>query len=394
VPHRILFANTGGAIGGAERSLLGLVDGLDRSRFEPSAVLFRDGPLVRELERSGVPAIVVPVDAAVHNLSLKGTQSPLAVSAVAVFRSTHVVLSLARTIRRQHVSLVHTNGLKAHLIAGAAARLAQTRVLWHLRDIVGDSPSENRTMAIGSRFADHIIANSEATSRAVADRARCPIVTVHNGVDTTRFHPGVDGSRFRHHLGIRDGAPLVGMVGMFAPWKGQDVFLRAAKQVAERCPNARFVLVGDEIYTTNGHGSDAARLHALARELGLGSRLLFAGYRDDMPQVMASIDVLVHASVQAEPFGRVLIEAMAAGKPVIATRAGGVTEIVADGETGTLVPPGDAEALAEAMVSAIELSPEDRGRIGSKGRARAEEHFSLRRHVDAVTAIYTSVLER
>jgi glycosyltransferase involved in cell wall biosynthesis len=394
LPHRILFVNTAGAIGGAERSLLGLIGGLDTSRFEPTAVLFRDGPLTRELERIGVPTTVVPVDGSVHRLSLKGTQSSLAGSAVAALRSMHVVVSLARTIRRRRVSLVHTNGLKAHLIAGAAGRLARARVLWHLRDIVGDSAWENRTLAIGSRFADRIIANSDATSRAVAGRARCPIATVHNGVDTRRFHPGVDGSRFRHDLGINDGSPLIAMVGMFAPWKGQDVFLRAAKQVAERCPSARFVLVGDEIYSTNGHGSYAARLHALASELELEPRVLFAGYRDDMPQVMASIDLLVHASVQAEPFGRVLIEAMAAGKPVIATRAGGVTEIVVDGETGTLVPPGNAEALAGAMVSAIELSPEGRRRLGRKGRARVEERFSLQRHVDAVTAIYASVLER
>jgi glycosyltransferase involved in cell wall biosynthesis len=109
---------------------------------------------------------------------------------------------------------------------------------------------------------------------------------------------------------------------------------------------------------------------------------------------MAAIDVLIHASVQAEPFGRVLIEAMAAGKPVIATRGGGVTEIVVDGETGMLVPPADATALAEAMVSVIELSAEGRRQIGSNGRARVEEHFSLQRHIAAVTEIYTSVLER
>jgi glycosyltransferase involved in cell wall biosynthesis len=392
VPHRILFANTTGEIGGAERSLLALIGGLDRARFEPSAVIFRDGPLARELDRLAVPTTLMPLADTVHRLSLKGTQSSLVTSLSAAVGSAGTVLSLARVMRRRRISLVHTNGLKAHLIAGAAARVARTPVVWHLRDIVGDTSWARRTLDIGSRFAAVIIANSASTASA-ANRARCSIVTIPNGVDIGQFHPDVDGAGFRSSVGVDAGTPLVGMVGMFAPWKGQDVFLHAVAQVEKRCPDARFVLVGDEIYSTNGHGHFASELRALVRRLGLESRVTLAGYRDDMPAVMSALDLLVHASIQPEPFGRVLIEAMATGKPVIATNAGGAAEVVIDGDTGTLVQPGNADALAAAIVQALS-DPAARKRMGDSGRARVERCFSLPRHVDNVTGVYASVLER
>lgn len=390
--HRILFVNTVGAIGGAERSLLDLIGGLDRSRFEPVAALLGDGPLSGKLAGLDVPTTIVPTAGAVHELSLKGRRRSPFGSAMAALKATATVSRLAGVIRRQDISLVHSNGLKAQLIAGTAARLSGTPVLWHLRDIMGRGLQERLAIEIGSRCSRVLVVNSEATRAGVGDRSRCPIVTVHNGVDLARFRPDVNEGGFRHDLGVEAGAPLVGMVGMFAPWKGQHVFLRAAQQVAVRVPGARFVLVGDEIYTTNGHGSYRDELQRLARELGLESRLFFAGYRDDMPGVMASIDLLVHASVQPEPFGRVLIEAMASGTPVIATRGGGVNEIVTDGETGTLVPPDDPSALADAMVQMIE-HVDRRAVMGQNGRRHVERSFSLRRHVDAIAAIYATVLD-
>jgi glycosyltransferase involved in cell wall biosynthesis len=390
--HRILFVNTVGAIGGAERSLLDLIGGLDRARFEPMAALLSDGPLAGELARLDVPTTIVPTAGAVRDSSLKGRRRSLAGASVAALKASATVIRLARIIRRQGISLVHSNGLKAQLIAGTAGRLTATPVLWHLRDIMGGGLQERLAIEIGSRCSKIMVVNSEATRAAVAERSHCPIVTVHNGVDLVRFRPEAKADGFRRDLGVEADTPLIAMVGMFAPWKGQHVFLRAVQQVSVRIPEVRFVLVGDEIYTTNGHGSYRDELLRLSRELGVESRVLFAGYRDDMPAVMASIQLLVHASVQPEPFGRVLIEAMAAGTPVIATRGGGVTEIVSDGETGKLVPPNDPSALAEAMVQLIE-DADRRVMMGQNGRRHVEQSFSLRRHVDAIASVYTKVLD-
>jgi glycosyltransferase involved in cell wall biosynthesis len=393
VPNRILFVNTVGSIGGAERSLLDLIGGLDRSRFEPTAALLSDGPLAGELARLDVPTAIVATAGAVHGLSLRGRRRSLAGSSMAALKASATVIHLARTLRREGIALVHSNGLKAQLIAGTAARLSATPVLWHLRDIIGNGLQERLAIEIGSRCSRVIVANSDATRSAITDRARCPVVTIHNGVDTDRFRPRVagDNNDFRREIGVPDGSPLVAMVGMFARWKGQHVFARAAQHVAARIPAARFVFVGDEIYTTNGHGSYRDELRQLIAELGLESRLLFAGYRHDMPGVMASIDVLVHASVQPEPFGRVLIEAMAAGTPVIATRGGGVTEIVTDGETGLLVPPDDVDAMAAAIERMLETSGV-RISMGKRGRERVIHSFSAKQHASAIERVYETIL--
>jgi glycosyltransferase involved in cell wall biosynthesis len=391
VRRRILFVNPVGQIGGAERSLLDLLAGLDRHRFEPLAICFASGPLVSALSELDVPVTVMQVNRSLLDLSFRGRRRSMAASALLALQTAAPVIRLAKLMSRQRIALVHTNGIKAQLIAGAAARLSGRPVIWHLRDILGRGRQEQLMLRVGGRCADVIVANSEATRRAVEDRVRCGTVTVHNGVDIDRFRPDVDGAAIRRELGVPDDVPLVGMVGMLAPWKGQDVFLRAACRISERVPEARFVIVGDEIYTTNGHGKHRADLQQLAAELNLGSRVIFTGYRDDMPAVMASLDVLVHASVEAEPFGRVLIEAMASGKPVIATIGGGTSEIVTDGETGALVSPGSPDAIAQALERL--LAERELGvAMGSRGRECVEQRFTVRQHVCAIERAYESAM--
>ncbi len=218
------------------------------------------------------------------------------------------------------------------------------------------------------------------------------IVKVSNGVDVSRFSPGNGGARVRAEFGVPPGAALLGIVCRLDHWKGVDVFLEAARLVALTHAEARFVVVGGPIV---GQESYARALEQRARDLGVGAAVTFTGWRfgpDDMPDVYRALDVLVLASVQPEPFGLTIIEAMACGKPVIATNQGGPVEIVVGGVTGLLVPPRDPEALAAAMRRLID-DPDTARAMGEAGRQRAVGVYDVDKYVAAVEGIYQDVLK-
>jgi glycosyltransferase involved in cell wall biosynthesis len=177
-------------------------------------------------------------------------------------------------------------------------------------------------------------------------------------------------------------------VGRLDRWKGQEVFLRAMALVKDAVPNVRGIVIGDPVPYDPDYGN---LLPALCDELGLSKHVIFSEFRQDMPTVMSALDVLVLASISPEPFGRVLIEAMAAGRPVVATDAGAVREIVEDGVHGLLVPPGDVQALAGAIVHI--LTHRDLAvAMGQEGQARVRERFDVQRYVDGVQAVYRDLL--
>jgi len=210
-----------------------------------------------------------------------------------------------------------------------------------------------------------------------------------DGIEVERFRPDVSGSAIRAGLGLPASAPLVGFVSRLDPWKGVEVFLRAAAIVAAERDDVRFAIWGGSL---PGHKAYRDELLSLAFELDLTRRLIFAGWStpDRMPEVMAAIDVLVHTSVRPEPLGLSLMEAMAAGRPVVASRAGGVLETVLDGETGLLVAPGDVDGVARALLELL-ADPGRAKEMGEAGRRRALALFGMPAHARAVEAIYDDV---
>jgi glycosyltransferase involved in cell wall biosynthesis len=211
-------------------------------------------------------------------------------------------------------------------------------------------------------------------------------------VDLDRFHPRMAGDRIRRELGIGGAEPLIGMIGHLTPWKGHEVFLEIARGVADRMPRARFVVVGGSIYETHGHAGYPETLQQKAAALGLSDRVTFLGIRDDIPDLLAGLDVLVHAPTAPEPFGRVLAEALAVGRPVVAARCGGIPEVVEDGVTGTLVRPGDVVAFTASVVRLLE-DPAMGRRLGVAGRLRAEARFGIEAHTAGVLEAYRTLLE-
>jgi glycosyltransferase involved in cell wall biosynthesis len=188
----------------------------------------------------------------------------------------------------------------------------------------------------------------------------------------------------RNELSLAADLPVVGMIGRVSPWKGQEIFVRAAAILRSEGVPCQFVAIGG-VFDNERHHLD--RLQETIRSLNLESLVKIEGFRKDARELIAAFDVLVLPSILPEPFGLVVAEAMAAGKPVIATRHGGPTEMVVEGETGFLIPPNDASALASAIQNLL-AHPEEAARLGRSARRRFLEHFEMREYIGRIESLY------
>ena len=390
-PHTILFVDHAIELSGAELSLLALLRGLDWARFRPVLVQPERGPLAAAAEEPGIEVRYVPMATEMRRISREMVRDRPLSSLSGFGRMLAPAWRIRRLIRETGAAIVHTNSVKAHFLGALAITGTPARLVMHERNILQPSLGLRGLRLIADRRAACLIAISDAVARPYREIMRRPekVVTVHNGIDPEPF-ARADGTAVRRDLGLDDSQPLVVQIGQIARWKGQDVFVRAAAQVAREFPEARFAIVGRVVFPQN-EAAYEEHLHTLAAHLRVQDRLIFAGHRTDIPAVLGAADLLVHASVEPEPFGRVLIEAMAAGVPVAAAAAGGVPEIVVDGETGRLVPPGDPEALARA-IGALLASADSRRAQGEAGRRRVAAEFTEDRMIAGVVRCYETVL--
>jgi glycosyltransferase involved in cell wall biosynthesis len=406
---RVLFVDSSAVLGGGETYLLSLLRNLP-AEVEATVALPEAGPTQAALAVEGRSVLLHRVHPdLVHRAKSQGERGLLSLLPALL----QAGVGLAREIRRGGFDLVHTNSNKADLYGGLAARLAGRPCLWHLHDIVSPDFFPRcfcQLFPRAARFlADRVLCNSQASAQAfiAAGGPAVRTLAVPNGIDTAQFAPRPPNPALRAALGLPDELPLVGLVGRIAPWKGQIVFVEAAARVAAP---AHFVLLGDALV---GEEDQRYKQEVLARigQHGLTDRFHCLGFREDVPEVMALLDVVVHASILPEPFGLVVAEAMAMEKPVVATDRGGPREIVVDGEwkiengkwrienrkgkeeepTGLLVPPQDPAALAEA-VNWLLGHPEEARAMGKAGRQRVLQHFDQRQVAAQIVEIYRQVL--
>jgi glycosyltransferase involved in cell wall biosynthesis len=295
---------------------------------------------------------------------------------IAPLSDLRALAGLHRLMRAWHPAIVHTHTAKAGVLGRIAARTAGVPTVVHtyhghvLRGYF--SPATTALFRwLETRLAttaDALVAVSESVKQdlvalGIAPAGRIRVIPV--GLDLAHLAEGLPRGRLRTEAGIPQGAPFVGMVGRLVPIKDVPTFLRAARIVAEALPEARFALVGD--------GEERPALEALCRELGLDGKATFFGWRRDLAAVYGDLDVVVNAS-RNEGTPVALIEALAAAKPVVATRVGGTPDVLGEGERGRLVPPGDPESLARAVLETLE------GSEASRRRAQAGRDYVLKRH--------------
>lgn len=384
----ILFMDHTARMGGGEIALLNLVTALDPARYRSVVVLATEGPLAAKLQAQGVETRVEPLDPSVRDTRKDSLGLLSAARVRQVWATLTYAFRMARLARRLKADLIHTNSLKADLYGGLAGRLAGIPVVWHVRDNIDGnylpSPVAAAFRWLAGVVPTAVIANSENTRRTLRLPRRKTSAIVYSGVaeELVRAEQEAAGKTSFPE------APIVVLVGRIAEWKGQHIFIQAAAEVVKKFPKARFQIVGSPLF---GEYDYERSLHELVQTLGVDAQVEFLGFRDDVAALLAQADVVVHASTLGEPFGQVVIEGMAAGKPVIATDGGALPEIVLPGETGLLVPMGDAPAMAAAID--FLLSDFARARnMGNAARQRVQSHFTISHTIRNLERLYGHLL--
>lgn len=387
LPYRIAYVDHAEDLGGAEKSLLELTCRLDRARFTPLLLHTRGAKWMRREQCDHLEKIPVFAPGGVLERKRTAVGGSVLSTLRDLWASAGPVYRVGRGLRKHRADLVHTNSLKAHLFAAPAARLAHLPLIWHVRDLLSEKEGLSLLRQAASAFKPRILAISEAVARQF-EGVRVRVDVVRNGVPLERFTPGEPPPELFEEFGLSRDHEIIACVGRLTPWKGHRTLLHAFAEVVQSRPQARLLVVGEVAFWAEEYEQE---LRALAERLGLGERVIWTGFRADVPEILRLCDLLVLPS-RNEPFGRVLIEAMATGRAVVATRSGGAPEIVTDEESGLLVPPEDPPALAAALVRLLE-DDALRARLAEAGQKRAREQFDVRRVVQQVQAIYEEMLQ-
>jgi glycosyltransferase involved in cell wall biosynthesis len=394
-PIRAVMFDHTAQLGGGEIALYDLVRFLDRSLVTPIVVLGAEGPLAEKLR--GLSATGTAVELYILPLAdevLHAKKDALGTGTLLQFRkvtsSISYIFRLRAFLRKHKADLIHTNSLKADILGGLAGRLAGVPVLWHIRDRIEPDYLPSKVVWLMRKLArilpKYVVANSTATLATVHLDGKIPGATVSSGVDMTKFELPSDSQ-----MPIKEtnaSAPKIGIVGRLCPWKGQHIFLEAAAIVRRQWPAACFQIIGAALFQEKHLEAD---LKAQAADLGLADAVEFTGFRSDVNLLIQQLTILVHASTTGEPFGQVIVQGMAASKPVVATNGGGVPEIVVDGVTGYLVPMSDATAMA-AAISALLSSPTEAAEMGRRGRERIFAKFTIQSSARTLEGVYAAVI--
>ena len=363
---KILFLDQSGKPGGAELCLLDIAKPYRDSCL---VCLFADGPFKDLLQQQQIPVQVLtsqPLQVRkessfIQGLSSLGQLAPLSAQVVKQARA---------------YDLIYANTQKALVVGGLASWFSRRPLVYHLHDILSTEHFSRTNLrlavALANRFASLVIANSQASQAAFAAAGGRPelVHVVYNGFEPEFYqHHQFQPLQIKQQLGL-EGKFLVGHFSRLAPWKGQHILLEALTHCP---PDVTAILVGDALF---GEQDYVQFLHQQVTTLGLEQRVQFLGFRSDVVPLMAACDLVAHTSTAAEPFGRVIVEAMLCGRPVVAAQAGGAVELVETGKTGWLVPPGDTLQLV-AAIATCRQQPDLAQSIAHQAQIAASKRFHL-----------------
>jgi len=366
---KILFLDQSGKLGGAELSLLDIAS---YHRENCLVGLFADGPFRQALEQRQVPVQVLTQQVLKVNKESDFWQS------LGSIRQLLPLIAQVVQLSRQF-DVIYANTQKALVVGAIASFFSRRPLIYHLRDILSDEHfSRNNVrlaVTLANLFATKVITNSKATQAAFiqagGDAKRTSVI--YNGFQPEHYQCSTDEiATLRQELNLK-GCYVVGHFSRLSPWKGQHILLEALKD----CPKyVVAVFVGDALF---GESHYVEELKQKVQTLGLEDRVRFLGFRSDIPQLMGACDLITHTSTAAEPFGRVIVEAMLCERPIIAAEAGGAVELIQPGITGWLTPPGDAAKLA-AQINHCCNSPAHTTTITQQAKLQASQRF----HVDTL----------
>jgi glycosyltransferase involved in cell wall biosynthesis len=395
---RVIFLSASGELGGAERSLLDVVDSLRKARpeWQLHLVVPAEGTLLRHATEAGVHVALLPYGDTLSALGesgdddTRGARAPARRLAAALLPAARYARRLRAHLRAVRPDLVHSNGLKMHLLAAWTAPPGAP-VVWHVHDYIGSRPLTSRLLRASVGRCAAIVTNSASVAedaRRVLG-ARAPIVAIPNAIDLDRFSPEGPRLDLDGLAGLPPAPPStirVGLVATYGRWKGHTTFLDALARLPGDV-SARGYIVGGSLYRTSGSQLTRKELEHHAASVGVADRVGFTGFVEQPDQALRALDIVVHASTAPEPFGLVIAEAMACGRAVIASDAGGPREIVTPGVDGLLREPGNPESLADG-IARLARDPGARARLGRAGRETAERQFDRARLAAALVPVY------
>ena len=393
---KIVFVNPVGAVGGAERAMLTFMKALierQESPVELHLIVGTEGPLIEQAQQLGVEVTTLKLPEEFNQLGDSAFKKRNRMISILLLlsRSLKTLPSLInygkqfkQALKEIQPDLIHSNGIKTHLLT-IFAKPQNVPLIWHIHDFYGSRPLMAKILGWSSVRAQGGI----AISQSVAEDAKLTLpklstVVMYNAIDVNYFSPQDSPS----HSPLR-----VGLVATFARWKGQDVFLEAIAQLTQKYPdlNATFYIVGGPIYKTQGSQFSQQELEEQASHLGISDKVNFLGFQQNIVEIYHWLDIVVHASTQPEPFGLAIVEAMACGKAVIVSQAGGASELFTPNEDAIGVPPGDSIALANAIAGLVNSSKKRR-RLSEKARQTAVQRFNHQRLGQQLIDIYQVVI--
>jgi glycosyltransferase involved in cell wall biosynthesis len=396
---RIVFLSPSGELGGAETALVDMLAAIREARpdWTLAMIAASSGPLVAKAA-AYAEAAVLPFPSALARLGEWGTRGSVATRlrlGLGLLAASAPAVTYARRLQRRlldfHPDIIHSNGLKMHLL-GAQARPPHAKLVWHLHDYPAARRVTARLLASQTHRCSAMLANSDSVAAQTRQTfgATVPVHTLYNSIDLERFSPAGPRADLDALAGLPPlgpGGVRVGLVGTFARWKGHGVFLQALASLRGRA-NVRGYIIGDSIYHTDASQYSRDELRARADALGLRDAVGFTGKVDDVSQVLRALDIAVHASIEPEPFGLVIAEAMACGRPIVVSRAGGAAEIAQAG--AVFHQPGNSVELAERLHE-LAADAARRAALGIEGREAAQRLFSRTRLRETLVPLYEAL---
>lgn len=374
-PYPILYLHHTGNFSGAENSLLHLAINLDHSKFKPIFLCPGRGEFPARLKKNTIK-IISQEFGRLREIN-KVLKSILTIKSVAI---------------KNRIKLLHSNGPQTNIPSGIVGRMLKIPVIWHARNLL--KPDMIDIDKLFRVLPNKIICNSEAIrsrfSNNVSNDGKCTkSTTIINSVNLKDYYPGETKDIIRHELGIPSNAIVLGMTSRLASDKGHDIFLEALSEIIKNNSQVWGLVGGDNVFPEDDWVPDY--LKRKAKNLGIADKVIFTGFRRDIIQIYDAMDIFILGS-DAEPCGRVLFEAMAMAKPVIATESGGTPEIVVDGITGFLYKPGDVVDLTKKIHKLLD-SDKLNISMGLAGRKRVEEKYNIETYIERTQEEYLNLLE-
>lgn len=370
-------------VAGSEGHAVALAGRLDPARWKVVAVCPGEGGLAEAFRRAGVEVRLCPrprmYSTSVRVTRTRRVPNPLACGWDAAMLPV-AARRLAAVLRDVRPDLVLTKWMFTHLYGALAARKLGVPCVWHVEDTISERWGglfRRLLGALAGRLPTAVIPNAETIAAQLPPALAGRVRVIRNAVDTDRFRPGGDGAPVRAEFGIPADAPVVGHFARMVPWKGQHHLLEAFGRLAAEFPTARLLLVGSALFERDTY---LEQLRARAARMGLADRVVFTGYRSDVPRIAAALDVMAYPSVEKDTYPFSLLEAMACGVPAVVTDIPGIRLVVRTEAEALIVPPRDEGRLADAIRRLL-ADPPGRRELGMRGRRRIEEGFSLAPHV-------------